>query len=91
MTSGYNILWTEHALTELEATITYLEKNWTEKELKKTSYGNRENHRHALPKSFSLSIFRCESRNQKGRCRTEKNTLLSRERKFRGSAFILFK
>ena len=35
MTSGYNILWTEHALTELEATITYLEKNWTEKELKK--------------------------------------------------------
>jgi plasmid stabilization system protein ParE len=34
MKSGYNILWTDHAIKELEATIAYLNKNWTEKELK---------------------------------------------------------
>lgn len=34
MKNGYKILWTDFALKELEATIAYLEENWTEKELK---------------------------------------------------------
>ncbi|MGL2963671.1 type II toxin-antitoxin system RelE/ParE family toxin [Flavobacterium sp. RSB2_4_14] len=33
MKNGYKILWTDHALKELENTITYLEENWTAKEL----------------------------------------------------------
>ncbi len=33
MTNGYKILWTDFALSELEKTIEYLEKNWTEREL----------------------------------------------------------
>jgi plasmid stabilization system protein ParE len=33
MKSGYRILWTDNALKELEKTITFLEENWTEKEL----------------------------------------------------------
>lgn len=33
MKSGYKILWTDNALRELEATIAYLEENWTDKEL----------------------------------------------------------
>lgn len=35
MSSGYKILWTKHALTELNETISYLEANWSEKEIKK--------------------------------------------------------
>lgn len=35
MKSGYKILWTDHAISELEQTIEYLEKNWSEKELRK--------------------------------------------------------
>jgi plasmid stabilization system protein ParE len=35
MTSGFRILWTEHALSELQSTIEFLELNWTEKELRK--------------------------------------------------------
>ena len=34
MTNGYKILWTDFALSELEKTIEYLEKNWTERELR---------------------------------------------------------
>lgn len=34
MKSGYKILWTDHALSELENTVIYLEENWTERELK---------------------------------------------------------
>ena len=34
MKSGYRILWTDFALSELEKTIEYLEENWTEKELR---------------------------------------------------------
>jgi plasmid stabilization system protein ParE len=34
MKSGYNILWTDHALAELEATIEYLQNNWSESDLK---------------------------------------------------------
>ena len=33
MKNGYKILWTDHALKELANTITYLEENWTAKEL----------------------------------------------------------
>lgn len=33
MASGFKIRWTVHALTELAATVRYLEENWTEKEL----------------------------------------------------------
>ncbi len=35
MKSGYNILWTDHALNELNNTIKYLEENFTKKELKR--------------------------------------------------------
>ena len=35
MKSGYNILWTDYALEELEQTIDYLERNFTEKEISK--------------------------------------------------------
>ena len=37
MKSGYRILWTDHAISELKETIDYLENNWTEKELRKFS------------------------------------------------------
>ena len=37
MKSGYKIRWTDHALSELEDTIEYLEKNWTDRELKNFS------------------------------------------------------
>lgn len=38
MKSGYKILWTDHALSELENTIAHLEKNWTERELRNFSH-----------------------------------------------------
>ena len=34
MKSGFKIFWTDHALSELEETIEYLENKWTERELK---------------------------------------------------------
>jgi plasmid stabilization system protein ParE len=34
MISGYKILWTDHAISELQETIEYLDTNWTEKELR---------------------------------------------------------
>ena len=37
MKSGYKIYWTDNALSELKDTFEYLEKNWTEKELKTLS------------------------------------------------------
>ncbi len=37
MKSGYKILWTDHALSELKDTIEYLEENWTDRELKNFS------------------------------------------------------
>ena len=37
MESGYEILWTDHALDELAVTYEYLKINFTEKELKKLS------------------------------------------------------
>jgi len=33
MKSGYKILWTDHAISELKDTLEYLEGNWTEREL----------------------------------------------------------
>jgi plasmid stabilization system protein ParE len=33
MKSGYKVLWTDHAISELKDTIEYLEENWTEREL----------------------------------------------------------
>lgn len=37
MINGYKILWTDHAISELKETIEFLEKNWTENELRKFS------------------------------------------------------
>jgi len=37
MKSGYKILWTDHAISELKETIEHLQNNWTEKELRKFS------------------------------------------------------
>ena len=37
MKSGYKILWTDHAITELKETLEYLENNWTERELRRFS------------------------------------------------------
>jgi len=37
MKNGYSIKWSDHALEELVEVITYLEDNWTEKELKNLS------------------------------------------------------
>ncbi len=37
MGSGYRILWTDNALSELQATYNYLEANWTKRELKNLS------------------------------------------------------
>ena len=34
MKSGYKILWTNHAISELKETIEYLENKWTERELR---------------------------------------------------------
>ena len=35
MKSGYNVLWTPNALSELEETIEYLQKNFSDKEIAK--------------------------------------------------------
>ena len=35
MKNGYKILWTDFALQELENTITFLEENWTQREIQK--------------------------------------------------------
>ena len=37
MKSGYKILWTDHAISELKETIEYLENKWTERELRRFS------------------------------------------------------
>ncbi|WP_445955937.1 type II toxin-antitoxin system RelE/ParE family toxin [Yeosuana sp.] len=37
MKSGYKVLWTDHAISELKEAIEYLEKNWTERELRNFS------------------------------------------------------
>jgi len=35
MENGYSIKWTDNAMSELQSTFEFLEKNWTDKELKK--------------------------------------------------------
>jgi plasmid stabilization system protein ParE len=35
MKNGYNVFWTTNALSELEKTIKYLQKNFTDQEIKK--------------------------------------------------------
>jgi plasmid stabilization system protein ParE len=35
MANGYKVIWTDFALVELENTIEYLERNWTEREIKR--------------------------------------------------------
>lgn len=42
MTNGYKILWTDHALDELQKTIDFLEENWTEKELRNLAIKSEE-------------------------------------------------
>ncbi|HKL89547.1 MAG TPA: type II toxin-antitoxin system RelE/ParE family toxin [Allomuricauda sp.] len=37
MTSGYKILWTHNAISELKGIVEYLQENWTEKELRNYS------------------------------------------------------
>ncbi len=37
MKNGYKVFWTDYALDELAQTIKYIEKNWTEKEIKNFS------------------------------------------------------
>ena len=37
MKSGYKIEWTDNAISELEVIFNYLEKNWTENELRNLS------------------------------------------------------
>lgn len=37
MKSGYKVLWTDFALSELAQTIKYLEENWTEKDVRNFS------------------------------------------------------
>jgi len=46
MKNGFRIRWTDNALKELEETFTFLETNWTEKELRKLS--------NALDKTLNL-------------------------------------
>lgn len=58
MKSGYKILWTDHAISELKETIKYLEHKWTERELKK--FSAKLDHTIELisksPKIFPVSI-----------------------------------
>jgi len=35
MKSGYKIIWTDHTIEELNATIEYLENNWSNREISK--------------------------------------------------------
>ena len=58
MKSGYKILWTDHAISELKETIEYLENKWTEKELR--TFSAKLDHTIELisksPEIFPISI-----------------------------------
>jgi len=64
MENGYKILWTDHALKELEQSIEYLENNFTEKEIKKLAKEIEkiicliENNPKIFPESESINIRR---------------------------------
>ena len=64
MKNGYKILWADFALKELEKTIKYLEKNWTEKELRNLAESIDE--KLALisqnPNSFQISDYKKDIR-----------------------------
>jgi plasmid stabilization system protein ParE len=64
MKNGYKILWTDFAIKELEKTIKYLEKNWTEKELRNLAESIDE--KLALisqnPNSFQVSDYKKDIR-----------------------------
>lgn len=58
MKNGYKILWTDHAIAELKDTLTYLEHNWTERELR--TFSAKLNHTIELisktPEIFPASL-----------------------------------
>ena len=64
MKSGYKILWTEHALSELEKTIAYLESNFSAKQLEKLANKIESiislisQNPHLFPKSDKKGIYR---------------------------------
>jgi len=64
MKSGYNILWTDHAISELKGTLEYLEENWTEREL--TNFSKELDHTIELisknPELFQVSKKKKEVR-----------------------------
>ncbi len=64
MKSGYKILWTKHALSELKDTLNYLEENWTEREL--SNFSKELDHTLQLisknPKIFQVSSKKKEVR-----------------------------
>ena len=57
MKNGYKVVWTNHALSELKATIKYLEENWTNTEL--TTFSKELDHTIELisktPELFPIS------------------------------------
>ncbi len=64
MKSGFKIFWTEHALSELQQTLDYLEENWTERELR--IFASKLEHTIEIisksPEIFPSSIERIEVR-----------------------------
>lgn len=64
MKNGYKILWTDHAISELNKTIEYLENNWTKKELIK--FSTKLDHTIELisktPEIFAASFKKAEIR-----------------------------
>jgi len=60
MKSGYNILWTDHALQELQDTIEYLKNNFSDKEIRKLALKIEETTEliSKNPKIFAKSEFR---------------------------------
>jgi plasmid stabilization system protein ParE len=81
MTSGFRILWTDQALSELEDTIAFLETNWTEKELRNLAK-EIENNRFTFTKSPSISKFRPQFSRSSGGCGQEKYPVLSNQRQY---------
>ena len=64
MASGYRILWTLNAISELEGIVPYLEEHWTEREL--TNFSRELDHTVELisrnPELFQASIARKDIR-----------------------------
>ncbi|MAM28674.1 MAG: hypothetical protein CMC13_06585 [Flavobacteriaceae bacterium] len=75
MQSGYKILWTDHALSELNKTIQYLEENWTDKELGNLSL-ELEHTVELISKT--LEIFQASKRNTRRAIVAKYNSLYYR-------------